>query len=81
MLTKPLAVWITTNCGKLFKRWEYHATLPVSLETWIQAKTQQLKLDMEQHTGSKLGKQYVKAVYWHLTYVTYMQSTAGEMSD
>ena len=47
----------------------------------MQIKKQQLEQDMEQRTGSKLGKQYVKAVYWHLTYVTYMQSTAGEMSD
>ena len=80
-MLKPLALWITTNCGKLFKRWEYHDTLPVSQETWIQAKTQQLKLDMEQGTGSKLEKQYVKTVYWHPMYVTYMQSTSGEMPD
>ena len=74
-------MWITTNCGNLFKRREYHATLPVFQETWIQAKTQQLKSDMEQCTGSKLGKQYVKVVYWHPTYLTYMQSTSGEMPD
>ena len=42
---------------------------------------QQLELDMEQQTGSKLGKEYVKAVYCHLTYLTYMQSTLYEMPD
>ena len=42
-------------------------------------KKQQLKLDMKQLTGSKLGKEYVKAVYCHLVYLTYMQSTSCEM--
>ena len=45
----------------------------------MQVKKQQLELDMEQQTGSKLGKEYIKAVYCHLTYLTYMQSTAWEM--
>ena len=40
------------------------------------AKKQQLELDMEQQTGSKLGKDYVKAVYSHPAYLTYMQSTS-----
>ena len=39
-------------------------------------KKQQLELDMEQGTGSKLGKQYVKAVYCYTAYLTYMQSTS-----
>ena len=42
-------------------------------------KKQQLELDMEQQTGSKLGKEYVKAVYCHPAYLTYMQSTSCEM--
>ena len=46
-------VWITTNYGKFFKRWEYQTTLPASWETWMQLKEQQLELDMEQWTGSK----------------------------
>ena len=50
---KPLTVWITINCGKFFKRWEYQATLPASWETCMQVRKQQLELDMEQHTGSK----------------------------
>ena len=53
-------VWITTNCGKFFKRWEYQTTLPASWETFMQVKKQQLELDMEQQTGSKLGKEYVR---------------------
>jgi len=44
-----------------------------------QVKKQQLKPDMEQQTGSKLGKEYVKAVYCHPAYLTYMQSTSCEM--
>ena len=45
----------------------------------MQVKKQQLELDMEQQTGSKLGKEYVKAVYCHPAYLTYMQSTSCEM--
>ena len=45
----------------------------------MQVKKQQLKLDMEQQTGSKLGKEYVKAVYCHPAYLTAMQSTSCEM--
>ena len=45
----------------------------------MQVKKQQLELDMEQQTGSKLGKEYVKAVYCHPDYLTYMQSTSYEM--
>ena len=49
---KTLTVWITTNCGKFWKRWEYQTTWLVSWEI-MQARKQQLELDMEQHTGSK----------------------------
>ena len=45
----------------------------------MQVRKQQLELDMEQQTGSKLGKEYVKAVYCHPAYLTYMQSTLCEM--
>ena len=45
----------------------------------MQVKKQQLELDMEQQTGSKLGKEFVKAVYCHLANLTYMQSTSSEM--
>ena len=45
----------------------------------MQVKKQQLELDMEQQTGSKLGKEYVKAVYCHCAYLTSVQSTSREM--
>ena len=45
----------------------------------MQVKNQQLELDMGQQTGSKLEKKYVKAVYCHPAYLTYMQSTSCEM--
>ena len=45
----------------------------------MQVKKQQLELDMEQQTGSKLGKEYVRAAYCHHAYLTYMQSTSCEM--
>ena len=69
-------VWITTNCGKFLRRWEYQTTLPTSPRTCMQVKKQQLEPDMEQWTGSKLGKDYVKAVYCLPAYLTYMQSTS-----
>jgi len=78
---KPLTVWITINCGKFWKRWEYQTTWPASWETCIQVKKQQLELDMEQQTGSKSGKEHFKAVYCHPAYLTYMQSTSWEMLD
>ena len=58
-------VWITTNCGQFFEKWEYQITLPASREICMWVKKQQLELDMEQQTDSKLGKEYVKAVYCH----------------
>ena len=45
----------------------------------MQVKKQQLELDMEQRTGSKSGKEYIKAAYCHPAYLTYMQSTSREM--
>ena len=47
----------------------------------MQVKKQQLEPDMKQQTGSKLGKEYIKTVYCHLAYLTYMQSTSCEMTD
>ena len=48
-MPKTLTVWITINCGKFFKRWEYQITLPASWEICMQVRKQQLELDMEQH--------------------------------
>ena len=75
LLTTPksLTVWITINCGKFWKRWEYQTTWPASWEICMQVKKQQLKLVMEQQTGSKSGKEYIKAAYCHPAYLTYMQ--------
>ena len=55
-MPKPLTVWITTNGGKFFKRWEYQTTLPGSWEIFMQVKKEQLELAVEQQTGSKLEK-------------------------
>ena len=52
-MPKPLTVWITINCWKFFKRWEYQTTWPASWEICMQVRKQQLELDMEQQTGSK----------------------------
>ena len=46
-------VWITTNCGKFSKRWEYQTAFPASWEICIQVRKQQLELDLEQQIGSK----------------------------
>ena len=54
-------MWITTNSGKLLN-WEYQTTLPAFWETFMWDKKQQLELDMEKQTRSKLGKESVKAV-------------------
>ena len=80
IMLKALTVWVTTNCGKFLKRWEYQTILPVSWETYMQVKKQQLELDMEQRTGSKLGKEYEKAIYCHSAYLNHMQSTSREMT-
>ena len=75
-MPKPLSVWITINCGKFLKRWEYQITLPASRETCMQVKKQQLELDVEQRTGSKLEKEYIKDAYCFPAYLTYMQGTS-----
>ena len=78
-MPKPLTVWITINCGKFWKRWEYQIIWPASQEICMQVRKQHLELDMQQQTGSKLEKKYVKAGYCHPAYLTYMQSTSWEM--
>ena len=64
---------IIINMNIFLKRWEYQTTLPTFWEICMQVKKQQLELDMEQQTVSKLRKEYVKAIY--------MQSTLWEMPD
>ena len=64
---------------KLLTVWEYQTTLPASWDICMQVKKQQLEPDMEQQTGSRLGKEYVKAVNCHPAYLTSMQSTSCKM--
>ena len=61
-LLKPLTVWITTYCGKFWKRWEDQTTWPASCETFMQVRKQQSELGMEQQTGSKLGKERIVCI-------------------
>ena len=80
-MPKPLTVWITTNCGKFLRDGN---TRPPDLSpdksVCRSNRKQQLQLDMEQQTGSKMGKENVKAAYSHPAYLTYMQCTSFEMS-
>ena len=74
---KPFTVWITTNCGKFLEM-----GIPDHLTCLLRnlyAGQEVIEPDMEQRTGSKLGKEYVKAIYYHPAYLTYMQSTSHEM--
>ena len=77
--TKAFDVWITINCGKFLKEMGIPDHLTCLWDICTQVKKQQLELEIEQQTGSKLGKEYVKAVYCHPAYLTYMQSTSWEM--
>jgi len=62
LLTTSKPLYRSQQTGKFLKRWEYQITLPASWEICIQVKKQELELDMEQLTGSKLGKEYIKDV-------------------
>ena len=78
-LCQSLWLFGSQKTGKFFNRWEYQTTWPASWEICMQVKKQQLELDMEQQTGSKLGKEYVEAAYCHPAYLTYMQITSCKM--
>ena len=71
-------MWITTN-WKILKEMGILDHLPSLLRSLYAGQEQQLELDMEQQSGFKLGKEYVKAVYCHPAYLVYMQSTSCEM--
>ena len=77
-MLKPLTVWITTNCGKILKEVGIPDHLTCLLRS-LPAGQEERELDMEQWTGSKLGKEYVKAVYCHLAYLyaEYIMQNAG----
>ena len=65
-MPKPLALWL----WKILQE----TTWPASWEIYMKVKEQQLELDREQQTGTKSGKEYIKAVYCHPAYLTYMQN-------
>ena len=86
-LCQSLWLWITTNCGKFWKGWEYQTTW---LTSWEMYASQEAKVrtiygtklvpnHIWNKTGSKLGKEYVKAVYCHPAYSASVQSTSCEM--
>ena len=70
-MLKSLTVWITTN-WKILEGMGISDYLTCLLRNLKAVKKQQLVLDMEQQNGSELGKEYVKAVYCHSAYLTYM---------
>ena len=72
----PLIVWITTNCGKSLEKIPHFTCLLRNLYAGQEALAEP---DMEEQTGSKLGKDYAKAVYCHPAYLIYMQSTSHKM--
>ena len=77
-MTEPYEDDILEYFKGFWKWWEYQITWPASWETSMQVRKQQLELDMGQQTGSKEEKEYVKAIYCHPAYLTYMQSTSWE---
>ena len=79
-MLKPLPVWITTN-WKILQEMGIPDHLIYLQETCLWVKKHQLEPDMEQRTGFKLGKKYIKAVYGYPAYLNYMQSKSCEMPD
>ena len=75
-MLKPLC---KSQLENFLKTWEYQTPLSVSWEIYMQVKKQQLELHEKQLNGSKLGMEYIKAVYCHPAYLTSMQSTSCEM--
>ena len=80
-MPKPFTVWITVNCGKVLKEMGIPDHLTCLLRNLYAGLEATVRLDMEQQTDSKLGKEYIKAVYCHVAYLTYMQRTSYEMPD
>ena len=80
LLTMPntLTVWITKNCGKLWKRWEYQTTWPASWEIRYPSQEAIVRTGHGTTDWFQIGKEYIKAVFCHPTYLTYMQSTSWE---
>ena len=74
-------LWLcgSQQTGKFFKRWKYQTTWSASWEICMQVRKQQLKPDIKKWTGSKLRKEYIKSIYCHPAYLTFMQSRSCEM--
>ena len=76
ILQAKLQQYMNQELFKFLKRWEYQTTFTCLLKNLYADQGATVRPDMEQRTGSKLGKEYIKAVYCHLAYLTYMQSTS-----
>ena len=79
VMPKPLTVWIIINCRKLLTRWEYQTILPVSWDTCVWVKKQELEPCVEQLIGSRLRKKYDRAFCCHPVYLIYVRNTSWEM--
>ena len=77
-MPKPLTVWITINCGKFWKRWEYQTTWLASWETYMQVRKPIVRTGHGTTDWFQIGKRVCQAVYCHPAYLTYMQSTSWE---
>ena len=81
-MLKPLTVWMDHNkLWKILKEMGIPDHLTWLLRNLYASQEAKVRPDMERWTGSKLGKEYVKAVHCHPAYLTYMQSTSCEMPD
>ena len=78
---KSLSVWITKNCVKFFKRWEYQTTWPASWKIYMQGQETTVRTGHGKTDWFQIRKEYVKAVYCHPAFLIYMQSTSWEMPD
>ena len=74
-MPKPLTVWITINCGKFLRDGNIRPHFTCLLRNQSAGQEAMLESDIKQQTASKLGKEYIKAVYCHVAYLTYMQNT------
>ena len=73
-IPKPLTVWITINCGKYFKKWNTRPPYLPPEKSVCRSRSNSYNPNRVQGSGSKLGKEYIKAVHCHLAYLTYMHS-------
>ena len=78
-MPKPLTVWITTNCGKFLKRWEYQSSWPASWEICVQVRKQQLELEMKQHwfqIGQGVHQGCILSLCLFILYAEYIMQNA-----